>query len=245
MKTDRLAKYYRSLAPDERLSLIIAACDREDFEERDRLVKSAPRQVVSVPHHHFLAMSLDELAQRYVSRQLHLLVQYLRWTNNDFKTAKSNRTRKRSAGKRDACSAILKRQISLKTALGLADDVGPENHAESLSNAAKMAAYMFCVNAGVWRQLCDELGINAKVTLDGVLGADEVDRMVPLMHHAAFDAEQASVYVKQVGDGTDEAVSVEEMTTAMRDSLNSTRRTTQDSINAPVFQFGNRQHLRP
>ena len=70
MKTDRLAKYYRSLAPDERLSLIIAACDREYFEERDRLVESAPRQVVSVPNHHFLAMALDDLAQRYVSRQL-------------------------------------------------------------------------------------------------------------------------------------------------------------------------------
>jgi len=219
MKTDRLAKYYRSLAPKERLSLIIGVCDREDFEERDRLVESDPRQVVSVPNHHFLAMALDDLAQRYVSRQLPLLVQYWRSTRNSFKTGKRTSTRKRTARKRAAGSPALGFRISRDDFLRLAKDLKLGEQTAGWSDVTKMAAYLFCVNTDAWCQLCGELSVGDQAILNGVPGADEVARMDSLMRYVAFDAEQANVYVKQVSDGTDEAVSVEEMTAAMRGKL--------------------------
>jgi len=181
MKTDGLAKHYRSLTPEERLALIISACERGDREERDRLVHAAPRQTLSVPHHHRLAVALDHLAHRYVARQLHLLVRY--WHSS-----------------------------------GRVIDRGWKEHASELSDAAKMAAYLFCVNTDAWFQLCDDSKVDADVVINRVPGADEVTNSGPLMEHVAFNEQQASAYLQTFGT-TAEAVQVEQMTLAMQDAF--------------------------
>jgi len=78
MKSDKLTKYYSTLSIEERLPLIVAACDRGDTEERQRLIDSAPRETFTVPHHHRYAMALKHLSHLYLLRQLDLLTVYFR-----------------------------------------------------------------------------------------------------------------------------------------------------------------------
>jgi hypothetical protein len=62
MNTKGLAKLYDRLTPAERLPLIIAAAERGDDAERDRLVNAAGRITLSMSDHLPYARAFDELA---------------------------------------------------------------------------------------------------------------------------------------------------------------------------------------
>ena len=76
MTTKQQARYYQTLTPWERLTLIVAASVRGDGVEEDRLACSAPKQGFRVPDYWGLAEGLDDLAKQYVLKQLDLDVWY-------------------------------------------------------------------------------------------------------------------------------------------------------------------------
>jgi hypothetical protein len=62
MNTDALAKHYDVLTPAERLPLIHAASARGDSVEQERLKRSAPRVIYTVPDFFGLAEAFDEIS---------------------------------------------------------------------------------------------------------------------------------------------------------------------------------------
>jgi hypothetical protein len=70
MNTNALAKLYDRLTPLERLPLIVAATERGDDAEADRLSRSAPRIGVRLPDYHGLGEGLLLLSLFYLAEQL-------------------------------------------------------------------------------------------------------------------------------------------------------------------------------
>jgi hypothetical protein len=62
MNRNTMAKYYRALTPEERFRLIVAAGDRGDEAEQDRLANAGGRITLSSPDHAPFARALQELA---------------------------------------------------------------------------------------------------------------------------------------------------------------------------------------
>lgn len=62
MNTKGLARLYDRLTPSERLPLIIAAAERGDDAEADRLANAAGRITLSMSDHSPYAHAFDELA---------------------------------------------------------------------------------------------------------------------------------------------------------------------------------------
>jgi hypothetical protein len=58
MNTNGLAKHYGILTPEERLPLILAAADRGDAAEADRLAHTAPRKGWELPDYHGFGQAL-------------------------------------------------------------------------------------------------------------------------------------------------------------------------------------------
>jgi hypothetical protein len=63
MNANILAKNYCSLTPEERFRLILAADERSDESERDRLVNSGRRKTLSIQDHLPYVNAFDELAR--------------------------------------------------------------------------------------------------------------------------------------------------------------------------------------
>src|SRR5262249_43502535 len=62
VNADTLAKHYGRLTAQERFSLILAAGDRGDEAEQDRLVRAGGRITLSFPDHAPYARAFDDLA---------------------------------------------------------------------------------------------------------------------------------------------------------------------------------------
>lgn len=63
MNVTSLTKSYRHLSPEERFRLILAASERGDESEKERLVASGGRITLSVPDHSPFACAFDELSR--------------------------------------------------------------------------------------------------------------------------------------------------------------------------------------
>lgn len=78
MNSNALAKMYDRLSPMERLPLIIAAADRGDLFERDRLANSAPTRLYRMQDYHGLADALTGLTLLHLAGLLELAARYWR-----------------------------------------------------------------------------------------------------------------------------------------------------------------------
>lgn len=76
MNTDKLSKLYDTLTPAERVPLIFGARQREDATEVGRLVRAAPREIISRPDFYGLERQLELVSYRYFTRQLSYLCQF-------------------------------------------------------------------------------------------------------------------------------------------------------------------------
>jgi hypothetical protein len=77
MTTDSLAKLYDRLRPFERLPLIIAAMNRGDDVEADRLVQSAPRIHVRLADYYGLADGLMRVTFSHMIVHFDLIVRFV------------------------------------------------------------------------------------------------------------------------------------------------------------------------
>lgn len=78
MNTKQLAKNYATLTPWERLPLIVAADERGDGAERERLLRSAPRLTFRVDHQYGLGEGFHELAKLTALQLLDLAARHWR-----------------------------------------------------------------------------------------------------------------------------------------------------------------------
>jgi hypothetical protein len=76
MNTNSLARHYDTLAPRERLPLIMAASLRKDDPEYERLTRSAPRLTYCVPDFYGLSEGIFTAVNSYMLQQLALTARF-------------------------------------------------------------------------------------------------------------------------------------------------------------------------
>jgi hypothetical protein len=77
MNSNFLAKHYNGFTPHERLSLIMAAEERGDETERNRLEQTAPWVMCHASHHFRLTLALHLISNQHYMELLSLAAQYL------------------------------------------------------------------------------------------------------------------------------------------------------------------------
>jgi hypothetical protein len=141
MNSKGLARHYGALTPWERLPLILAASARGDEAERDRLGRSAPRQVYVLPDYHGLEEGLLLLSLFHVLDLLHFTAIY---------------RHAEALAEQDAW---------------LAQDGGEDDTQMSRSlGIARMAAYLLTCHFNGWRHFCAETNLDGELLLREIPG---------------------------------------------------------------------------
>jgi hypothetical protein len=166
MNTNGLAKHYHRLTPWERLPLIIAAADRGDLVERDRLVQSARLIGFRLPNYWGLARALRDLAIFYQLEQLNLGTYFGELMN------------------------LLKHDPRLP------DNQRSRREYKRLWQVAEIMAYRFVVRADGWKLLCAELHIDADVLLRDLAGYQKVREIEDTARLMACTPEQARAFFR-------------------------------------------------
>src|SRR6516162_5116870 len=135
MNTNGLAKHYDVLTPRERMPLIIAANDRGDDAEAERLVRAAPRNAYRLPDYHGLGDGLTLLALFHALRLLEMAANFWHTSGlaSDWAASPSN--------DRD------------------------KEHLRSIERFAGLWAYLFTVEVNGWERLMAELQIDSETLL--------------------------------------------------------------------------------
>jgi hypothetical protein len=166
MNTNGLAKHYNRLTPWERLPLIIAAADRGDLVERDRLVQSARLIGFRLPNYWGLARALRDLAIFFQLEQL------------DFGTTFGE------------VMNLLKHDPLVP------DTQSSRREYRRLWEVAEILAYRFVVRADGWKLLCADLHIDADVLLRHLAGYRKVREIEDTARFMACTPEQARAFFR-------------------------------------------------
>ena len=189
MNTNALAWLYDRLTPRERLPLIMAATERSDEAEADRLSRSAPRIHVSLPDYHGLGEGLFLLSLFHIMGQLHFGLLF--WQGTGIAAL---------CDEAPVCKKF-------------------RHNTGHLWDLTRMVAYRIGVQADGWKRLCDELRIGPDFLLRDLPGYEDVQRTEEAARLAACTAEEATAFLRQSGDQTAEALTAEKAAKAMRDFL--------------------------
>jgi hypothetical protein len=186
MNLNGLARNYHWLTPRERLSLIIAAADRGDDAEADRLARSASMVLHKLKDYHGLAEGLTRMALFHIIEQLQLVVMLaVFWGKSRRPDETSNRQE------------------------------GGDEEIPWLS-LAQGAAYTLVVEADAWKVICDELRIEPEAQLRDLPGYDLVKPHVEAARGIAFTQEQATATLRALRGDAAQARTLESAVGAMR-----------------------------
>lgn len=166
MNSDHLARHYETLTPWERLPLMVAAGERGDAVEEERLSRSAPRTGFRIPDYWGLVEGLDNLAKVYLLKQLDLAALYWR------------------------LASLLNQEP-----LGRPSQPERQRD-ERRWQLLQMLCYRFLVSADGWRLLCSQMHIDPVVLLKNLPGYDAVQQMEPVARLFAFKAEEALAFLR-------------------------------------------------
>jgi hypothetical protein len=191
MNTKALAKLYDRLTPWERLPLILAAVDRGDDAEAQRLARSAPRVQLSLPDYHGLSEGLMLQTFFHVIGQLErgLLYWQLSGTAADWEEFPVGQ-----------------------------DD---KDFAERLWGVARLTAYRLSVEADGWARLCAELHVDGEALLRDLPCYDTLRRTEQAARLVACTAAEAAGCLRRLGPGDAALPTVEGVVLALRKFLES------------------------
>lgn len=171
MNSGHLARHYQTLTPWERLPLMVAAAERGDVVEEERLSRSAPRNGFRIPDYWGLVDGLDSLAKVYLLEQLNLAAWY--WRMNGLLDREPLRRPSRKERQRD----------------------------ERRWQLLQMLCYRFVVHADGWRLLCSQMHIDPEVLLKDLSGYESVKQMEESARLVAFSAEEALAFLRADAEG--------------------------------------------
>jgi hypothetical protein len=192
MNTNGLARLYDKLTPRERLPLIVAAVDRGDDVEADRLSRSAPRLYFGLPDYHGLAEGLQLLVLFHL---LHLQERAIHYWH---------------------CLALLEQDAWL-----FGDGKKGRPVEDRVENVLRMWAYLFVVEADAWKQLAAELQIDPETLLRDIPCYDTLRQTEEAIRLTAFTEKEATEYLRQRGDQEARPLTVESTLAEMRAFLDS------------------------
>ena len=189
MNAKALAKMYDLLTPFERLPLIIAATERGDDAEADRLARSAPRIHVALPDYYGLGDGLLLLSLFHMIGQLELGLLY--WQVSGL-------------------AAQWEEFIV---------DKEDEARAERMRGCTRFVAYRFCVEADAWKRLCGELKIDPEALLRDLPCYGTLRRTEEAARLLAWTPEEATDQLRRLGPADAEAPTIEGAARAMREFI--------------------------
>ena len=189
MNTNTLAKMYDLLTPFERLPLIIAAAERGDDAEADRLARSAPRVHLALPDYHGLGDGLLLLSLFHVIGQLELGLLY--W---------------HVSGMASQWEEFIV-------------DKEDEARGERMRACTRFVAYRLCIEADAWKRLCAELNIDPEALLRDLPCYDTLPRTEEAARLLTCTPEEATTHLRRLGATDAEAPTVEGVARAMRDFI--------------------------
>ena len=190
MNANDLAKLYDRLKPAERLPLIMAAAERGDHAEADRLARAAPRIHVTLQDYHGLADGLFLLTLFYVIGQLDTSVAF--WH-------------------------ALAQAIDSETPPARPKD---RELADRLWDLARVAGYKVSVQADAWQMLHKEMNIAPDAHLRDLPAYGSVKMTEEIGRALAWTRDDVAAHLRARGRGDVEVVTVETALQAMRDFLN-------------------------
>jgi hypothetical protein len=182
MNTNGLAKLYDCLSPRERLPLIVAAVDRGDAAEADRLAHSAPMRVHRLPDYHGLAEGLLLLSL------FHLL------------------TLQERAARFWNTLAVLEDSVIARRGAAPTGD-----RDQRLHSVARLWAYLYTVEAEAWKRLAAELNLDPETLLRDLPGYGTLRDTEEVIRLMAFTEEEATAYLRQRGGTEVRPVTVEKV----------------------------------
>src|SRR6516162_7050408 len=190
-----LTKFYDQLTARERLPLHIAASVRGDPLERQRLLDSAPRAHVALPHHHALAQALAEAATMHLLSLLDVAANFWQWWG--LWGWRELRSQKRTApgppGVEDAPEAEDEEAKVVRTMC-----------------MVRYQAYLFVTHREGWRQFCQEWPIEPEALLQIQPGWDMLLRTEAQARQHAYAPDDAALFllsqVRLPEEDTDEEV---------------------------------------
>jgi hypothetical protein len=191
MNTNGLAKHYEHLTPWERLPLIVAAADRGDDAEADRLMRSAPREGFRLPDYHGLAEGVALASLFHMMTQLDRIARY--WRAEGI----ADRYWEMARGKEEKAKA------------------------ERLSDLTCLLAYRITVEATAWKRFCAELKLDADTLLRDLPTYDTLKSGQDAAGIGAFTAEQVAAFLRKAGREDCTPPSVEDSAKEMRVFLDS------------------------
>jgi hypothetical protein len=171
MNTNGLAKMYDKLTPRERLPLIMAAVDRGDDAEADRLARSAPRLHFGLPDYHGLAEGLQLLVLFHLLYLQDRAIYYWR------------------------CLAMLEQDAWL-----CADGKESRSTDDRLEQILRMWAYLYVIEADAWKRLATELKIDPETLLGDVPCYHTLRQTEETIRLTAFTEQEAMEYLRLRGD---------------------------------------------
>jgi hypothetical protein len=191
MNTKPLGKLYDRLTPHERLPLMVAAADRGDEAEADRLARSAPRFACRLPDYHGLGEGLLLQLLFYMIAQLDRAAIYWHGTGlaeelSEFPIGKDDRAR-----------------------------------AKRWRKLLRLVAYNMVVEADAWKRLCAELHIDPETLLRDFPAYDTLRRSEEAARLDAYPPEEAAAARRSLGLDAAKAPTVEAAVKAMREFLDS------------------------
>lgn len=179
MNTNGLAKLYEHLSPKERLPLIIAASARGDETERNRLAHSAPTARFQLPNYYGWAEGMQLVS-------LFHLLELLEAAARNWQTA-----------------ALLEQEESL------GKKANPARR-DRLEELTRITAYVFTVNMDGWKQFCSEFPIaSPDLLLKDLPGYEAVKEAEEAARIVAFNAAEATAWIRKDGHETAEALTAE------------------------------------
>jgi hypothetical protein len=181
-----LAKLYARLRPSERLPLIIAASDRGDQAEADRLSRSVPRIRVGLPDYHGLGEGLLFLSLFHTMEQLDLGLLF--WHAQGMATEYEE----------------------------FPVDQGDKARADRLWDATRLLAYKLCIQADAWKCFFAELQIDPETLLRDLPCYSTLQLTERAARAMVCTAEEAVELLRRVIPGDGELPTVERAVKVMR-----------------------------
>jgi hypothetical protein len=167
MNTNGLARHYGSLTPEERFRLILAARNRGDEAERDRLMNAATPIVFAMPDHSPYAHALGELSLLIFIELLEEAARYLEAldrADDPFDFFEEDETEEEPAAGRRRKKSLSERSLDLALAAG----------------------FVLRTKAAGWKVFCERMTLSPFAVWEGLPGLERLQRALALAEKAAF-----------------------------------------------------------
>jgi hypothetical protein len=169
MNANRLIRQYEKLTPWERVPAIIAARDRGDKVEADRLAQTAPTETWSIVNFKWVYESLHILANFYALELLDLAAFYYEasaaWGEDYL-----------HLGKKEAKEAKKRREES-----------------------RRMICFLFVRKADMWQAFCAGAGVDPQALFRELPGFERIRRFEELARDMALSPEEAAAFLERIG----------------------------------------------